>query len=395
MDNRLIETGVPPRRVFERANLTWFAEGDNHDYIGPEFVQIQDTELLRLEQAATDLHELCWEAVKITVERQLWDELGIPELCRPLLEYSVQSEGDLFLLGRFDFAGGIEQVPLKMLEYNADVCSLLPETAMLQKQLARHFAPVLNHEQPFNELEAHLEERWRTVLDSFPNLEPTLLVVHLGDQEDIYNCEPIAFAARQAGFERVETVHLKDVTFSADEGIFLQQPDGKYRNFGFLYKFVPWEIAAFDEPNLWRDLEDIVTAQRGVVLQPAWTFLAQNKALMQIMHDLEPHNPYLLRTRPTLLDFPTSRFVRKPRYGRMGENIQYYDGHPLPAQETGGDYAERPPVYQEVAEFNLDSDNCRYQPSIFYGTRPSGLAIRREEGLIVGDDAEYMGHVVV
>ena len=381
--------------MFERANLTWFGAGENADYFAEEFLQITDTELLRLEQAATELHELTWKAAKVVVERGLWDELGIPDACRALVEYSVLNEGDLFLLGRFDFAGGIGQVPIKMLEYNADTCSLLPETAMLQKQFARHFAPTLNHEQPFNELEAHLEERWRGILDSFPTLQPALLVVHLGHEEDVHNCEPIAFAARQAGFERVETVHLKDVIFSADEGVFRQQSDGTYRNFGFVYKFVPWEIAAFDEPNLWRDLEDIITGGHAVVLNPAWTFLAQNKALMQIMHDLEPHNPYLLRTRPTLLDFPTSRFVRKPRYGRMGENIQYYDGHPLPIYETEGDYEQVPPVYQDLAEFNLDAEDHRYQPSIFYGTRPCALAVRRQDDLIIDDDAEFVGHVVV
>ena len=78
----------------------------------------------------------------------------------------------------------------------------------------------------------------------------------------------------------------------------------------------------------------------------------------------------------------------KPIFGRMGENIAFYDGATEPEYQTEGDYEDFDKVYQELADFNEDRKEHRYQPSIFYTDEPCGMAIRRQDDLIIDDDAE-------
>ena len=395
MDSRLVEVGPLPRRILDNSGLSWLGAGENADYFAEEFVRVSSEELRQFDFAARDLHDLSLRAVAEVYLHDRWEELGVPEHAIPLLRYSVEKESDLFLIGRFDFAGGMLGLPVQLIEYNADTCSLLPETSMVQKQYARHATRSLGGRQPFNDLDEDLQRRWRELLKQFPTRSASLLIVHLGHDEDLLNCEVIAYAARSAGFEDVQMAHLKDVIFSGEDGVFIEQANGSYLKFEFLYKFVPWEIAAYDEPGLWADLEEIIVTGLAIVLNPAWTFLVQNKALLQIMYELEPTNPYLLQTSHTLLDFPDGRFVRKPRLGRMGENIQYYDGEALPVYETEGDYEAIPPVYQALAQFNLDEEDHRYQPSVFFVEEPCALCFRRQDDLIIDDDAEFVGSVIV
>ena len=71
-----------------------------------------------------------------------------------------------------------------------------------------------------------------------------------------------------------------------------------------------------------------------------------------------------------------------------------YDGEASPKYETEGDYGEYPSIYQEVAAFDIDREGHRYQPSIFWTGEPSALCFRRQDDLIIDDDAEFVGHVI-
>ena len=112
------------------------------------------------------------------------------------------------------------------------------------------------------------------------------------------------------------------------------------------------------------------------------------------MYDLEPDNPFLLKTTLNASDFPNNKYVSKPIFGRMGENIAYFDGNATSEYKTEGDYEGFDKVYQELARFNLDRKDHRYQPSVFYTNEPCGIAIRRQDDLIIDDDAEFVGHTV-
>lgn len=394
MDKRLHTIDSIPASALKQAGLVWLATGENQDYIARDFVRLSAQELQPLKDAAAQLYPLMLRAAKEVAARNRWSEVGIPPKAVPLLRYSLDRELDQHLVCRFDFAGGLDGMPIKLLELNADTCSLMPETAIVQELHRELFAHRLPMGRPFNRLRESLGERLRHILRQNPGRSSTLLLSCLGYNEDWLNMNVVTKAAQAAGFEDVQEMLMEKVIFSPDEGIFIEPRRDEFLRFDFWFKFVPWELVVFEEPDLLEILDSLVRSGQGVVLNPAFTLLLQSKGLMKIMYELEPGNPYLLRTSLTDQDFYDKRYVRKPMFGRMGENIAYFDGSWVAEHETQGDYARYPPVYQELALFNTDRNEYRYQPSVFWTGEPSALCFRRHDELILDDDAEFVGHVV-
>jgi glutathionylspermidine synthase len=393
VDNRLVT--IPPISVksLRKEGLDWFVNGENHDYLSEEYVQVTPAEVDAFREATKEVHRLGIEAAQLVASRNAWEEAGIPKAAINLVKYSLENELENHLVGRYDFSGGLEGMPIKLLEFNADTCSLMCETAYIQEMRYEQESRKLNG-RPFNNLVDGLARKFRNILHHNPSKEPTLLISTLGNEEDMLNVRAIEKAAYFAGFEHVAHEVVENVTFSPDEGIFIEEDNGEFSRFDFWYKFMPWEIIAYEEEELWEILETIITNDLCVVLNPAYTMLLQSKAIMKFMYELAPNLKYNLKTSFKEGDFPDRRYVRKPMFGRMGDNIAFYDGNRQPEYETEGDYGDYPPVYQELADFNADSEEHRYQPSIFWTGMSSALCFRRQDDLIIDDDAEFVGHVV-
>lgn len=393
VDNRIIEVHPLDFHVLEDLELDWLATGENEEYLADEFITVHPPEVDQWRDAAENTYRVLVAAAKHAVQQGDWKALGIPPHAIDLVRYSLANEMDTHLLGRFDFAGGMDGVPVKLLEINADTCSLLAETAYVQEQHWKQEEQSLRGN-PYNPLVDLLIERFRRILNQYQNLDPTILISTLGYEEDWINADVVAEAAREAGFEEVETAILERVIFSPEEGVFLEEDNGVFVRYDFWYKFIPWDFIAYEEPELFDDLEQLIRSKKVMVLNPAYTMLLQSKALLKYAYDLYPDNPYLLKTSFEPGDFPDHKYVAKPIYGRMGENIKFYDGQPDPIYETEGDYDDLPVVYQELATFNIDSEGHRYQPSIFWTGQTAGLCFRRQDDLVIDDDAEFVGHVV-
>lgn len=394
VDNRIVSVSSISKSAFRDHGLDWMRKGENKDYWSNDFVRVTQSELRAYQEAAKNLQRLAIKAVKHVAQRNLWSDLDVPDFCIPLLEYSIAKETDLHLIGRFDFAGGIDRLPIKMLEYNADTCSLIPETAILQTVHAREAAKSLNNAEPYNDIARSLAAQFQEVMAKRGGDDANLLLSTLGYDEDRLNCDLVALGAKKAGIQDTQSIALEGILFSPDEGIFVSDGRDEYRRYDFFYKHIPWEFIAFEEPDLWKLLDPIIRNELATVLNPAFSMLLQNKALMQIMYELEPNNPYLLKTTNSAKDFPSGYYVRKPQYGRMGENISYYESSTRPVYETDGDYGDYDPVFQALAKFNIDKEDHRYQPSIFYTGEPSALCFRRQDDLIIDDDAEFVGSVI-
>ena len=393
VDNRLIEVAPLKSRVLKKEGLKWFAAGENKDYLSNDFLVVYRSELEAYKTAAAELHQLAIEAAKFAAERNEWKTLGIPEAAIEFVQYSLEKETDMGLVGRFDFSGGMDGIPLKLLEYNADTCSLLPETAIVQQ---KHWEQEQKHlpGAPFNELIPALTRQFKKILTQHPQKLPRLLISTLGFEEDWLNTDVIALAARDAGFEAIKSVPLDRVTFSPDEGFFVESGKDTFMRFDFWYKFIPWDFIAFEEPELMDILGSIVLNDIGVIMNPAYTMMLQSKAIMQFMYEMAPNHPALLLTSNKEISFPRRHYVRKPVFGRMGENISYHTGSAEPEYETEGDYGDFPPVFQEIADFNIDEEEHRYQPSVYWTGEAAALCFRRQDDLIIDDDAEFVGSVI-
>ena len=393
VDKRLITIPPVSAKSLRKEDLDWFVNGDNHDYLSNDYVQVKLSELEALRNATKEMTALGIEAAQKIASHNAWAAAGIPDNAINLVKYSLQHELDNQLIGRLDFAGGIDGMPIKLLEFNADTCSLICETAYIQDIHARQESRKLSG-RPFNALVDGLAKKFRQLLHHHPDKEPTLLISTLGNEEDMLNVRAIEKAAYFAGFEVVAHEVVENVIFSPEEGIFIEDENGDYPQFDFWYKFMPWEMIAYEEEELMETLEEIITKQLCVVLNPAYTMLLQSKAIMKFMYDLEPNSPYLLKTTFNERDFPSKYYVSKPIFGRMGDNISFFQGGSRPDYQTEGDYEDYPLVYQELADFNEDSEEHRYQPSIYWTGLPSALCFRRQDDLVIDDDAEFVGHIV-
>jgi glutathionylspermidine synthase len=157
----------------------------------------------------------------------------------------------------------------------------------------------------------------------------------------------------------------------------------------------PWEFIAYEEPELMGLLTQIIKRDLCVILNPAYSMLLQSKALLPLLGELGGLHPAMLKATRSAADFPNQRYAEKPIYGRTGDNLRLFDGTSQPVAENDGDYGHLPRIYQELAPFNVDSDGDRYQPSVYIaGGEACALCFRRQDGLIVDDDAEFVGHYV-
>ncbi|MCB9346304.1 MAG: glutathionylspermidine synthase family protein [Lewinellaceae bacterium] len=397
VDERLIEIGRPSPRFMRKYGLNWFSDGDNEEYFAPELLTLREAEVEHFRVQAASLYELALRAARHVSEHQLWAAAGIPDNAVELVEHSLRRETGLHLAGRFDFAGGLGRAPLKLLEFNADTFSLAPETAtVMPHQLELLPRPYRKDARQYNNLLSGLVQSFRRILNQQPNRKPSLLLSGLGNEEDWLNLDLIAMAARQAGFQEVELLALEKVVFSEDDGIFIEVGPEQYQQFDFWFKMAPWDFIAFEEPELMDLLSKIVKRGLATVLNPAYSMLLQSKALLPFMNELAPHHPALLRSSLNQEDMPNGdTYVSKPIFGRTGDNVSIFR-HGRLAQANEGDYGDFPMLYQELARFDQDVDGDCYQPSVFSaGSEPCALCLRRQDGLIVDDDAEFVGHVIL
>lgn len=397
VDERLTQTGRPAASFLRKRGLEWFGQGDNYDYFAPELLRLNERELALYSQAATELYERMLLAARQVAERGLWEAAGIPPNAIAAVEHSMRHEWGNHLVGRFDFAGGLDGIPLKMLEFNGDTLSLMPETASIQthllEQLPRQERKTARQ---WNHLRVGLVKGFQRVLDRYPGKPANLLLIGLGHEEDWLNLDLVEMAAKQAGFVEVHRAPLPEVTFSEEEGVFLEIEPGAFLQYDFVFKMVPWDFIAYEEPELMDILTQIQQRELAVMLNPAYSMLLQSKALLPLLDELGIHHPALLKASRNPGAFPTLRYAEKPIFGRTGDNVRLFDGSPVAAASNDGDFGHSPMIYQELAPFNIDSDGTRYQPSVFIANgQACGLCFRRQDGLIVDDDAEFVGHYVL
>ncbi len=371
----------------------WLVEDVCAAYVAPEAVALPESDAETLLTAADTLYGMFVEALPDPLPEALLTELAIPENLWEAVRHSWADDRHWHLYGRFDLA--LTADGPKLLEFNADTATSIPETAVVQWASLVAAGEADDTRQAnglFEGLEAQLRH-WRTLN---PDLAPDLLLVHLPDSaEDAANCAVVAEAARAAGFAVVHTAPVDAMQVAAtgpDRGVWAETAPGTWQPFGFVFKLVPWEVLAAEEPDLLADLTLLLLSRTVVVANPAYTLLFQSKAVLAHLWAYFPHHPLLLET---VLDPATlsGHVIRKPVFGREGQSItEQQDGRTLAAEP--GDYGHQPAISQRWADLPTDAAGRRYQAGVFWAGEGCAIGFRRANGFIT-NLSEFVPHRLV
>lgn len=382
-----------PSAVYEEMGWSYFLSPEGNAYLTEEIVEISAAERDAFYTAGNHLYERFVEAAEYVLDNDLLHTLGIPPNLYDLIEYTWEDERHLHLYGRFDLVGGVDGLPMKVLEFNADTPTSVPETAIIQWAQLR--ANGISEDRQFNFLYEALVDNFKRLKKLNPGREAAILFSTLaGAPEDDHNVELLQTAAREAGFETTFR-YIDQVIFSDINGIFVEEENGNTTQYPFWFKLIPWEYIAEDEPELCRILTNIVTRGLAIVLNPAYTMLFQSKALMAYLWQLNPKDPLLLKT---TLEEPVGRenypFVEKVVLGREGANVAIFDDDGLPETARSGEYENQIKVYQALAQLARDEAGNYYQAGLFFAYEACGIGFRRSAHRIIDNSGQFIGHWV-
>ena len=380
------------KTVMEDIGLTWHTDADGSAYISSDLVKVDEAEAEGYYAAANNLYELFIEAAQHVIDQQRYAELGIPSNLVALIEDSWEKD-DLHLYGRFDLAGGIDGLPIKLIEFNADTPTSLFETSIVQWALLK--ANDMDETRQFNNLHEMLKENFRRLITGEHPLEEfgerygqeKLLFSSVGGlPEDERTVRYLQQVAHEAGLF-TDFCYLHEAGFTSEEGVFNR--DRQLADFWF--KLFPWEDIAAEELELTRMLEKIAKRGRTRLLNPAYTLLFQSKGMLKVLYELFPDSPYLLPTDCRPLD--DIEQIEKKMFGREGANMALYDGNKRVVHATDGPYAHYKSVFQARAEFARDANGDHYQAGVFYVWEACGLGFRKG-GPILDNMSKFVGHVI-
>ncbi len=379
---------IPPTEFLQNSGWNWTANNLS-PYIANELIEITENEAIAYQKAGEELYQMFVTAAEWVIKTKNYDLIGIPKNMIPLIEYSWEHDNHWHLYGRFDLSGGLDSQPIKLIEFNADTATCLPETAIIQ--WASLMANGFEENKQYNSLFENLVETFKNIKELNSNFEPKILFSAMeGSPEDSTNLEILYEAAQEAGFQ-ADIEFVSQIEFSKEEGIFIEKGVDEFENYPFWFKLIPWEFIAWDEPELLEILQELVLKKKIIVLNPAYSLLFQSKGLLKILWDLHPNHPLLLETK--FEPIYGQKSVKKVMFGREGANVQIVSGYGTPITNSIGEYQNQTAVYQAYTDFLKDEKGNYLQAGLFYSNGSCALGFRAG-GEIIDDTALFCGHIV-
>jgi glutathionylspermidine synthase len=408
------DTALPTRDV-----VSYWREGPFYDFTTGE--------VEALHADAETLFEMCIAAGDHILDNALLDRLGIPQFAWEQVartwhddsehDGGEQGGGDFSpsVYGRFDlrYAGGEGERP-KLLEFNADTPTALPESAVVQWYW--HMDTGQGKDQ-WNGLHERLVEAWRRNLARLRQARPHLpetLTVHFAcdgadsSGEDLFNTEYLMETARQAleplghrvKFLWMSEIGAGDVT----AGDYFYAPGPDPERIHVIFKLYPWEWMCQERfaRQCFRDMGD--PGRDGTVwIEPPYKMLWSNKGLLPVLWRLFGDDParrdlllpaYFEAERPSWL----TSYVRKPLLGREGANVTIVvDGRNV--LSTPGPYGGGPFVCQAYAPLPgfPDRHGVPWHPVLgvwLVDGEPAGLGIRESAGPVTDNLSHFVPHTI-
>ena len=126
-----IQLQNPPNKFLENSGWNWATE-DTTSYIANELIKVSENEAEAYFSAAEELYEMYIKAAEWVIKNKQYELIGIPKNMIPIIEHTWENDENWHLYGRFDLAGGLDGQPIKLIEFNADTATCIPETAIIQ-----------------------------------------------------------------------------------------------------------------------------------------------------------------------------------------------------------------------------------------------------------------------
>lgn len=378
------------KEYLESIGFSWHTDKDGSDYLEDEIICISENEANAFYEASNELYDMFVAAAQKVIDENRFDELDIPFNLIDAIKMSWENDVHWHLYSRFDFAGGLDEKPIKLLEFNADTPTTLFETAILQWALLRQND--MNESSQFNSLYESLMDNFKRLItlddsvDSFDEYYEGWKILFssiAANSEDELTTRLLEHIAKEAGFN-TNFSFIDEIEFSP-EGIFKEG-----LNYEYLFKLIPWENIAIEEGELAMLLTQIIKNQKAIILNPAYTLLFQSKGILKILWELYPNHPLLLETSDKPLK--GKKCVKKPMFGREGANVSILDENGDVIQENGGEYSNNKFIYQEFTELNSKGENY-YQAGVFFAYEACGLGFRKGS-LIMDNFAKFVAHYI-
>lgn len=380
------------KKYLESLGFFWHTDDDNSNYISNEIVAITEQEALSFENAANELYEMFVHAGQYVIDNNLFHDIGIPFNLVKSIKLSWENEVHWHLYGRFDLAGGVDGLPIKLLEFNADTPTSLYETAIIQWAILKYNN--LQENLQFNGVYEALVDNFKRIvtldsdIDRFDHAYEGwkfLFTSIRGNTEEENTVRLLQHIASDAGF-KTNFAYIEDVDFSKEEGIFYED-----QNYELWFKLIPWEMIAIEEPDLAMLLEQIIENQKAIIFNPPYSLLFQSKGIMKILWDLYPNHPLLLQT--SFEPLKDKKCVKKPIFGREGGNISIIESSGNISISNEGEYENYKMIYQEYTQLQKDNNGNSYQAGLFFAYEACGLGFRKG-GEIIDNYSKFVGHIV-
>ncbi|PAF53634.1 glutathionylspermidine synthase [Helicobacter sp. 13S00482-2] len=377
--------------TLEEIGLHWHTDIDNTPYIENEMIELTQKQADDYYNACNELYDMYIEAGEWVIEKDLFFDLDIPPVLIPMIKQSWEEDVHWHLYGRFDLSGGLDGRPIKLLEFNADTPTMLYETAVIQWALLKFNG--YDHASQFNNIYEAIGENFKRMItlgedtsNFSQNYEGWKILFSCvkGNIEEERTTKFLQEIAKSVGFE-TEFSYIDEVKFSEEQGIFVNDA-----NYEFLFKLLPWENIAIDEPELALIMRSMMENKNTIFLNPAYTLMFQSKRFLKLLWDLFPNHPLLLEA--SFEPLKGKQQVKKSAFGREGANIDILDTSLKSVISNGGIYENHKSVYQEFYELNKIGE-FYYQPNVFYAYESCGLGFRKG-GMILDNYSKFVSHII-
>ncbi len=359
-----------------------------------KYLCLSETAYKELKHATNELHAMFMHATyHVLQDDKMLEKFNIPRVLWPKIHRSWENRKNQMVSGRFDFA--MTEHGLKVFEYNADAASCHLECGTIQGKWARHFHCQAGRD-PGSDLFYHLVNAWR-----HNDVGGVLHILQDNDPEEHYHAQYMKKAATAAGIPCKIIVGFAGLSWNS-KGHVVDQDNIPLN---WVWKTWAWETALQQIRHEYEDSASVTTPAKGavprlvdillqedvMVYEPLWTLITSNKAILPILWELFPGNPYLLNSQYAVTDtLLTQGYVSKPIAGRAGANISVFNQSNALLKKSEGQFCHQDQIYQAFFPLPL-LDGYHIQLGAFtVDGRFAGACTRVDPSLIMTTDSDIL-----